>query len=266
MRTFAQKLPPGQRVRPVKSTPCWARVGQNEITAILHSQRATGKQELQRLPIHPSPSLTPREGGDHDIDLQPPLGGGGPMPGGPAPASAETCDQPRDMIKVTSGSFLGGLTIDSYYPDLAYRGYPANAGPFDLGNRVGSSVQLVGVIPSPCNPSSFTVAQTYSVTRARFNGVKHPLEGQSGDDHARSGRNTAASPFRQEFLGGGSAPLGYIISFADPPSIPYDATTTTAEFDANFVSSLVGPGGRKSVDWSVSVRISGGKVTTNSVT
>ena len=224
--------------------------------------------DFTMIPIHPTPSLTPRQGAEDDIDLDPPTDGAGPSPGSDAgpTAAAAGCDQPRSMGKVTSGSFSGGLAMGSYYPDLAGRGYPASAGPFDLGNRVGSSVQLVGVIPSPCEPSRFTIAQTYNVTRARFNGTVHPLEGQSGDDHARSGRNTSGPPFRQEFLGGGTAPLGYIISFADPPSIPYSATTATGEFDANFVSAVVGPGGRKSVAWSVSVRIAGGHVTTNTVT
>jgi hypothetical protein len=215
-------------------------------------------------PIHPTPSLIPRQREGREIDLQPPTGG--PRQSTRPSSGAGSCGQPRNIIKVTSGPFLGGRTIASYFPDLAARGYPASAGPFDLGNRAGSSVQLVGVIPSPCEPSQFTVAQTYNVTRARFNGSVHALEGQSGDDIARSGRDASRSPFRQEFLGGGTAPLGYIISFADPPSIPYGATTATGEFDANFVSSLVGPAGRRSVDWSVSVRIAGGHVTTNTVT
>jgi hypothetical protein len=221
------------------------------------------------IPIHPTASLIPLVGGGNDdIDLQPTHGGPGPTPTGDSPAAtaADSCDQPRDMKKVTSGAFLGGLTIPSYYPDLASRRYPANAGPFDLGDRAGSAVQLIGVIPGPCAPSRFTVAQTYKVTRCRFNGVPSALEGQSGDDLARSGRDTSHAPFRQEFLGGGSAPLGYIVSFADPPSIPYDATTTTAEFDVNFVSSLVGRAGRSSVAWSISVRIAGGRVTSNKVT
>jgi hypothetical protein len=170
------------------------------------------------------------------------------------------------MGKVTSGAFLKGLTANDYYPDLASRGYPANAGPFDLGNRAGSSVQLYGVIPSPCNPSRFSVGQTASVTRSRVNGVKDALEGTTFDDHARSGRDTAHAPFRQDFLGGGTAPLGYIISFCDVPSKPYGPTTTSAEFDVDFEAFLAGPGGRQSVNWSISVRVADGKVTSNTVT
>jgi hypothetical protein len=170
------------------------------------------------------------------------------------------------MGKVTSGSFLNGLSANNYFPDLAYRGYPANAGPFNLGNRAGSSVQLNGVIPSPCEPSRFSLGQTATVTRLRINGVTDALEGTTFDDTARSGRDIAHPPFRQEFLGGGAAPLGYVISFCDVPSVPYGPATTSAEFDARFVAFLAGPGGRQSVNWSISVRVAGGSVTSNTVT
>lgn len=279
MLTFAQKPMAAQQAASAKSTiPGRAGISQSCLPLRAPGQPAAKPSleapfslfpsgfDFSMIPIHPTPSLTPRLGGGDDIDLDPPAGSPPPTPGGGPTAAAETCDQPRDMRKITSGAFLGGLTIASYFPDLAARGYPANAGPFNLGNRVGSSVQLVGVIPGPCPPGGFTVAQTFHVSRARFNGRVNALEGQSGDDLARSGRDASRPPFRREFLGGGSAPHGYIISFADPPSIPYTAATVTAEFDANFVSSIVGPAGGRSVDWSVSVRIAGGSVTTNTVT
>jgi hypothetical protein len=88
--------------------------------------------------------------------------------------------------------------------------------------------------------------------------VIHPEEGKTFDDIAKSGRDATRPPFRQEFLGGDSAPPGYIISMADPPSTGYNAASTI-EHDRDFVSSLVGPGGRKSVAWSLSTRISGGR-------
>jgi len=230
---------------------------------------------LQVLPIvrRDVLTLTPRDGASEDevdLDPRPQPDAGGAVPAassGPAQPAAtpDSCDIPRSMGKVTSGSFLNGLTANDYYPDLASRGYPANAGPFDLGNRAGSSVQLNGVVPSPCDPSQFSVGQTASVTRLRINGVKDPLEGTTFDDHARSGRDTAHAPFRQQFLGGGAAPLGLIISFCDVPSVPYGPATTSAEFDANFVAFLAGPAGRQSVNWSISVRIASGSVTSNTV-
>jgi len=187
-------------------------------------------------------------------------------PGGGAVAATDDCGTPRSMEKVISGSFKGGLGVGDYYPGLARAGYPANAGPFDLGNRAGSSVQLLGVIPSPCLPSQYRFAQSAHSIRARQNGVAAPEEGTTFDDVARSHQDAEHAPFRQEFLGGSGAPLGYIISMLDPPSTPYDASTVSAEFDAEFTTSLIGPTGRQSVNWAVSVRVTNGAVTRNTVT
>jgi hypothetical protein len=193
--------------------------------------------------------------------------GGGTSPAGPTVVMAESCGQPRNMNKITSGALLGGLTINSYYPDLKSRGYPSTAGPFDTGSRAGANVQLCGVIPSPCLPSQFHLEQTVTRTRDRVNGVIDSTEGQTFDDIAKSGRDSSNAPFRQEFLGGGRAPLGYIISMADPPSIAYNSTSrSNVEWDRNFVTSLVGPSGRQSVSWSLSIRVSGGAVTSDVLT
>jgi hypothetical protein len=172
------------------------------------------------------------------------------------------------MNKLTSGAFLGGLTMDSYYPDLAGQGvynHPGTGGTFDTGSRAGANVQLYGVIPSPCLPNQFHLEQTVTRTRFRINGVVHSEEGRTFDDLAKSGRDTSRAPFRQDFLGGGTAPLGYIISMADPPSTGFNSTSNI-EHDRDFVTSLVGPSGRQSVSWSLSTRISGGAVTSNVLT
>jgi hypothetical protein len=189
-------------------------------------------------------------------------GNGGTTNGAPTATASDSCGQPTSMDKVTSGAFLGGLTINSYYPDLASRGYPTTAGPFDLGNRVGASVQLYGAVPSPCSPDQFHLEQTITRTRYRHDGAVHREEGKTFDDLAKSGRDVVHAPFRQEFLGGGTAPLGYIISMADPPSTGYDSTSNI-EHDRDFVTSLVGPTGRQSVTWSLSTRIAKGVVTSN---
>lgn len=236
--------------------------------------RSTREFNFATIPIS-APSLIPVDGGtDADIDLTPDGGTGGGGGGGGGGAAATDCDVPRSMDKVTSGSFQGGLTVGSYFPSLATRGYPATAGPFDLGNRAGSSVQFIGAIPSPCQPGRFSFAQTATVSRMRVNGTPAPEEGRTVDDVARSGQNVSAPPFRQEFLGGaaapygflgGTSPLGYIISFLDPPSIPY-GPGSSGELVVSFTSSLVGAAGRKSVSWSVSVEVVNGAVTRNTVT
>lgn len=186
----------------------------------------------------------------------------------PVPKASEGCRQPISMNKLTSGTFLGGLTMDSYFPDLAGSGtyaHPATGGTFDTGSRAGANIQLYGVIPSPCLPNQFQLEQTIKRTRFRIGGIVHPEEGKTFDDIAKSGRDASSPPFRQEFLGGGSAPLGYIISMADPPSTGY-TSTSNIEHDRDFVTSLVGPSGRQSVSWSLSTRISGGVVTSNILT
>ena len=109
------------------------------------------------------------ETGEEIVD-QPP----GTTSAAPAATPTDSCDQPISMEKLTSGQFLGGLTMDGYYPDLAGKGYydhPATAGTFDTGSRVGGNVQLCGVIPSPCSPPTFSLAQTVRRTRFRINGV-----------------------------------------------------------------------------------------------
>ena len=175
------------------------------------------------------------------------------------------------MNKVTSGPFLNNLVIADYYPYLAPRPYPNNAGPFDIedpidgGRRAGCSVQLFGVIPSPCEPSQFKLAQTATLSRSRVNGKPDRLEGKTVDDIAFGGADASQEPYRREFLGGGKAPRGYIISMADPPSMPYNQSTESVEHDVSFKSSLIGPKGEQAVNWSISIRITNGKVITNTV-
>jgi hypothetical protein len=192
--------------------------------------------------------------------VEQPAGSGSGTAGGGEETSS--CDQPLSMSKVTSGQLQGGKSMDDYYPDLVGRGYWQNsgsAGPWDTGSRVGSKAQLFGTIPSPCRPELFSLAQTVTRTRDRINGVTDPTEGQTFDDIAKSGRNASVPPFRQDWLGG-----GYNISMADPPSIGY-SSTTNAEWDRDFVTSLKGPGGQRSVNWSISIRIENGVVTRNTI-
>jgi hypothetical protein len=229
---------------------------------------------LRITPLSPAPGAA-RDipvGGEPETEVvDQPTGGlegtTGTTAGGGTATPATSCDQPLCMNKLLSGPFLGGLTMDSYYPDLAGKGYyehPGTGGPFDTGSRVGGNVQLYGVIPSPCSPQAFRLAQTVTRTRYRRNGVIHPEEGKTFDDIAKSGRDASRPPFRQEFLGGGAAPLGYIISMADPPSTGYSGTADI-EHDRDFVTSLVGPGGTQRVQWSLSTRVTAGQVTKNAL-
>jgi hypothetical protein len=222
---------------------------------------------------HAASADIPRLGEMSEIVDQPLAGPGGGSGAAPVPMQAngsDGCGTPRSMQKLTSGTFLGGLSMDSYYPDLAGAGFythPSSAGAFDTGSRVGANIQLLGVIPSPCRPSQYQLQQTITRTRYRINGTVHPEEGQTFDDIAKSGRNASTAPFRQDFLGGGTAPLGYIISMADPPSTYYNNTDRRdVEHDRDFVTSLQGPSGTQSVSWSLSTRVSGGVVTSNVLT
>jgi hypothetical protein len=225
---------------------------------------AAGERSSQTIPT--------ADGGEQDI-FEPLPTRNKQTPAGPSPvgtaSATDSCSQPLSMNKVISGPFLGGLTMDSYFPDLSGRGFWDHAGtggPFDTGRQAGGNAQLYGVIPSPCNPSQFHLEQTANPVRFRIGGVPHPLEGTTFDDIARSGRDASRAPFRQDFLGGGTSPPGYIISMADPPSVGYSSSRPDIERDTNFVTSLVGPGGRRSISWSQSVRVAGGTVTTNTLT
>jgi hypothetical protein len=223
-----------------------------------------------------SPTIPTADAQELDI-TDPPPSGGAPAapaaPAGPSPAGAtpvgDVCAQPSSMNRIVSGAFLGGLTVDSYFPDLSGRGFWAHGGtggPFDTGARAGGNTQLFGVIPSMCIPSQFHFEQTCNIARNRVGGVPTPREGTTFDDLSSSGRDISRPPTRQEFLGGGAAPVGYVISLADIPSVPYSPAHPDVERDCNFVTSLVGPGGRQSVSWSQSVRVKGGVVTVNTLT
>ena len=180
----------------------------------------------------------------------------------PATAPAAVCGQPDSMSAITSGAFMGGKSMGDYYPDLSGRGYwdhGGAAGPFDTGHRAGANVQLVGTIAASCDPRNFQFAQTVKYKRLILDGVHDPAEGTTVDDIAKSGRDFSLAPARQVWAG----PMQFV-SMADPPSLLYDGITT-AEWDREFVTSLVGPSGRRSVTWSTSIRVAAGAVTKNSV-
>jgi len=226
--------------------------------------------DFGRLRVYPEPSRAPATSsipvlGEDEDKVEAPNGGTGPVLA-PAPAPAapagDACSTPLSMNKVTSGPFQNGLSLDDYYPDLVGRGYwsgGATAGTFDTGSRVGGKAQLFGTISGPCDPARFSLAQSVTRTRDRINGVTDPTEGQTFDDIAKSGRDASRAPFRQDWLGG-----GYNISMADPPSIGY-RPTTNAEWDRSFTTSLIGPGGRRSVNWSLSIRVVNGAVTRRAI-
>jgi hypothetical protein len=281
MRTFAEK-PNATHQKISAESPIFSQTHFKQSEKASHAEHKAhdlvpAAHDFSTLQIRPIQAPTKRQAADLDIPISgaseeeivdQPLGDGA-ITEAPTPAAVfDSCGQPISMHKLTSGSFLGGLTMDSYYPDLKGKGYynhPGTGGTFDTGSRVGANIQLYGVIPSPCLPNQFHLEQTITRTRYRINGVIHPEEGRTFDDIAKSGRDASRPPFRQEFLGGGGAPLGYIISMADPPSTGYNPTISI-EHDRDFVSSLVGPSGRQSVSWSLSTRISGGAVTRNILT
>jgi hypothetical protein len=182
-----------------------------------------------------------------------------------ATPASDSCSQPLSMTKVVNGAFQGGLKLDDYYPELVGSqawGASGTAGPFDTGTWVGASAQLFGTIPSLCfDPSRFSLAQTVTYVKKVINGVRDPNEGVVQDDIAASRRDATRKPFRQEFLGDG---FWVRVSMADPPSTRHMAGHNV-ELDRNFTTSLIGPGGRKSVDWSTSIRVVNGVVTRNTI-
>ena len=176
------------------------------------------------------------------------------------------CDTPFSMEKVISGNFRE-KTLDDYFPDLVGAGaWGSNnvAGPFDNGTRAGSAVQLIGNLRIPCaaDGTPTTLGQSATIVRARANGAVlmengRPLEGQTLDDIARSGRDATQAPFRQTWAAS--------ISMADPISgIPY-AGLRSYELEVNLTSSLTAPGGTVSVGWGVTVEAAAGRVTRNEV-
>lgn len=189
------------------------------------------------------------------------------QPPGPVGASATAgsmssgCGSPLSMRAITSGAFENGLSMANYYPDLAGSGvwqHGSSAGTWDTGSRAGANVQLIGTVPSPCRPENFSLKQSVTYTRLRFDGVADPREGVLQDDIAKSGRDFSVPPARQTWLGG-----GLNVSMADPPSIPY-APGSNIEFDRSFNTSLAAAGGgAKSVHWSTSIRVQNGRVTQN---
>jgi uncharacterized protein DUF4157 len=171
---------------------------------------------------------------------------------------------PRLMRKVISGKFEGGKTLNDYFPDKVGThlwGNADSAGRFDNGLRAGSAVQLIGEIPSPCNPAGvYTLAQTATVVRFRVNGRKalengKVVEGTTVDDLERSKRDYSREPARQQ--------LSFAISMADAISgVPY-SNLKSYEFEVNLTSSISGPGGTQSVDWGVTIEAVDGKLTNN---
>lgn len=207
------------------------------------------------------PSIPTVDGEEDFVDLPPAVGPSAPSPG----PAATACDAPLSMSTVISGAFQGSLSMDDYYPDLVGGGYwqhGGSGGPFDTGTRAGSNAQLVGTIQIPCRPDLFSLAQTVKYVKTVRDGIHHPDEGKTMDDIAKSGRDASRPPFRQEFAEMGAS--GLAISMADPPSVSY-GPASNIEWDRSFVTSLVGPGGRKDVSWSTSIRVVNGSVTRNTI-
>lgn len=220
---------------------------------------------FSHVPARSGPNIPTAGGFEESVD-QPAAAGPSPAPTGGTSSASDGCGTPRDMIALRSGAFRAGLGLSSYFPDLVGRGYwgsDTTAGPFDTGSRVGASTQLIGFVPSPCEPSQYRLAQTVTYVRTVRNGRHHPDEGKTMDDIAKSGRDASRPPFRQEFLDTDGA-QGLAISMADPPSVVYGAGDNI-EWDRSFVTSLIGPSGRRSVNWSTSIRVVSGSVTRNTI-
>lgn len=242
-----------------------SRIGHDFSKVRIHAGEAQSKPATAVNSFYSAARIPLADSDQEDSVRQPPTVPGTPTPA-PAPSRAEGCGTPRRMVAVKSGAFHGGLAMSHYYPYLARRGFwvsNTNAGPFDTGSRVGASIQLYGLVPSPCQPTQYRFEQTYQDTRLIRNGVHSPGEGRVIDDFARSGQDQSRPPFRQLFLdtAGGE---GLAISMGDPPSETY-GSSDNLEWDCSYVTSLVGPSGRVSHSWSTSVRVVSGTVTRNTL-
>lgn len=220
-------------------------------------------QEDEEDEVRPALTLQPVPANEDELPGDGDLGPTPALPGGTnADKTADSCAVPLSMTKVTSGQFHGGFTLDDYYPDAVGGGrWVKNntAGPWDTGSRAGASVQLFGTFPSPCRPELFSLTQKVTRTVYKVDGVSTPVEGTSDDDIAKSGRDASKAPFRRDWL-----EAGYNASMADPPNSPYSASTSK-EYVKKFVTGLKGPGGEKTVDWTIELKIENGKVTRNTV-
>lgn len=186
-------------------------------------------------------------------------GGGGVTPGGGGaePPAQDECGAPISMKKNTKEHFKGGKRMEDYY------GHPANgqwahgdtAGPFVTNQYVGSNVQLIGTVRSACDPKKFVITQTVTFAKYRVNGQKRMEEGTTNPE--------PLVPFRQEWVGN---PPGLNISSADGPSVDYKTNVASGlELERKFTTTISGPSGKESVDWSTSIVVKDGKITTNKI-
>jgi hypothetical protein len=246
---------------PVTRAPESRRRGEEQTTESRVPHRFA---EVSVLPLEPEEEQEYEEEEPEVVSLPENGGGGGGAAGGaPAIRGTGPCDEPLLMRRVLSGPFKHGLTMDDYYPTLSghdYWGHAGSGGPFQTSKYAGSNVQLIGLIPSSCDPRDFRLKQTVEHAVNRVNGVAHPLEGKTLDDIASARQDASRAPFRQEKRDA----LGIHISMADAPAARFRGQPNL-ELDRNFVTSLVGPGGSQSVTWSQSIRFVNGRVTKNDV-
>jgi hypothetical protein len=251
-----------RRNAPVAPAPAPAARSRPEANGLEAGSHAPHRfADVSILPLEPEEEEYEQEEEEPEVISLPENEGGGGTTAGGGILTPGPCDAPLLMRRVTSGPFKHGLTMDDYYPTLSgndYWAHAGTAGPFRTSKYAGSNVQLIGLIPSTCDPRDFRLEQKVHFTRDRVDGVVDPLEGQTLDDIANAHQDASRPPFRQERRDN----LGIHISMADAPAARFRGQPNL-ELDRDFESSLVGPGGSQSVTWSQSIRFVNGKVTRN---
>lgn len=194
----------------------------------------------------------------------------------PLPPAGDCCVTKAELV--TSGKFLGGWTLDHYYPDIAAGvakrtddpvwDLKDTAGPFDIAQpianrrRAGVAVQFVATCTGDRAGCRFT--QHYTIQESTFPHLQ-PKENPI-DDFADVDRDQGKPPMRQD-IGTDR------ISFADPASFPYDNAEYSnyvlrVKFESCALSSEGADCPRKKccVDWMWELRVVDGRRELNVLT
>lgn len=255
-----------QQARSMISRPRTRTLRPSQVAALPRDEETSARIDLPRLDEDPRPLKVTAP-----PSRNPPAPPSKPAdkPSKPSKPAAAECGKPN-IVAVTSGKFLDGLTMNDYYPELRGKGYFANpdtAGPWDTGSRCGVNVQIVGSLNAGCHDESFKFTQTVHHDKSIINGSKDADDGTTHDDIADSGGDYTKPPRRQRHNAerpGKGAGSELHVSMADPPSLLYSAVKS-AEWDRTFVTGLVGPDGKAEATWRASMVVKDGKVVKNTV-
>jgi len=189
------------------------------------------------------------------------------------PSSQPTCDCccAERMDAVVKGKFVGGKTINDYFPDLKGTDFvnnkkPGVAGPFSNKTHIGIQVQLPSDVSGDgkkCSLEQWAWVQSMVVA-----GRQQMKPGTNIDDMKRSGRDQSKPPFRQYINGSPSMadPVG-IANLLDSELITWFTTCVNSGDGKNDKAKDHCKYKKCCVKWKVEIKIDAiGRVTTNNAT